>query len=176
MPRIVFFVMLCALTLGACEDNIRNDKKEARRKYKIEKVNRERCSFDLSNKLFLDRIDESHDPEGYFKIASPGSENVMQLFVFNTSIDVDEKLEAMQKALNTPDIFTASTIEKISKFGSYSGSGVMMDGTYNGGILKGTIKIFCHGEKGKGFLVIRQTISTTDSKEFDLVESSFRLK
>ena len=173
----LFLLGFCVVGLVACETTMKKgERPKAKRKYRTEKINRERCSFDLSNKLALDDIDSTQDPEGYFKISSSVSDNIMQVFVFDVSIDVDDKLENMQKALNTPDIYTASTIDKIDRLGSYTGKGVDMEGVYNGGIVVGNIKIFCYGKEGKGFMVVRQTITTTDTSEFNQVENSFQLK
>lgn len=169
----IFLIELLVFGLFSCNLNRQNDNQD---KPKVEKVNRQRCSFDLSNKLFLGKIDSSFNEEGYFRILSYKSENRMQLFVFDSQVDIDEKLDGQIKALNSPDVFTAKSIEKIKKFGSYEGKGVIMKGTYEGGVVLGTIKVFCFGTANKGFLIIRQIITNTDIEDFDLIENSFRLK
>lgn len=145
-------------------------------KHKIETVNRQRCSFQVTDKLYLDHIDSAFNPQAYFKIRSYLSENMIQLFVFDTKIDIDEKLNTEAKSLNAPDVFRADSIVKITHFGNYEGRGVIMKGTYSGGVVNGTIKVFCFSDKDKGFMAIRQTIRSVDDKEFDVVENSFILK
>ena len=171
--RKIAFIAVLALLLS-CDDASMGSRSQE--KHKIETVNRQRCSFNVTDKLYLDRIDSSFNPEGYFKIKSYMSENMLQLFVFDTKIDEDDKLNAEVRALNSPDVFIPHSIEQINHFGNYQGKGVVMNGVYSGGVLNGTIKVFCFGEKDKGFLAIRQTIRPVDEKEFDVVENSFTLK
>ncbi len=89
--RKMIFGIVVTAALFSCDDaSLRNRSQD---KHKIETVNRQRCTFNVTDKLYLDRIDSSFNPEGYFKIKSYLSENMLQLFVFDTRIDVDEKLE-----------------------------------------------------------------------------------
>lgn len=100
----------------------------------------------------------------------------MQLFVHNSGIDTDEELKIKIEALNTPDVFTARLIDSLNQFGNYNGKGVVMTGTYKGGIIKGKIKIFCYSGHEKGFIVVRQIISNDDTLAFKEAENSFILK
>ena len=168
-------IALLAVVLFSCNSNPDSTKIDSRQ-YKVETVNRQRCSFDLPNNLYLGKIDSSFSEEGYFKIVSFKSGNIMQLFVFDSPIDPEEKFKSQEDALNSPEIFTAKTIENIPRFGNYEGKGVIMKGTYSGGVVTGSIKIFSFAEENKGFLVIRQMIHDDDTKDFDLVESTFHLK
>lgn len=167
------FYSIAGILLSCNGATMRNGQSE---KHKIETVNRQRCSFQVTDKLYLDHIDSAFNPQAYFKIRSYLSENLMQLFVFDSKIDVDEKLNTEVKALNAPDVFIADSIEKITHFGNYEGKGVIMKGMYSGGVVNGTIKVFCFTDQDKGFMAIRQTIRSLDDKEFDVVENSFTLK
>src|SRR5579885_2727036 len=155
-PRIrkSFFLCGIAVILISCNDITTGTGTQD--KHKIETVNRQRCSFQVTDKLYLDHIDSSFNPQAYFKIRSYLSENMMQLFVYDTKIDEDEKLNAEMKALNVPDVFIPNSIEKITHFGDYEGKGVIMKGVYSGGVVNGTIKVFCFSGKDKGFMAIRQ--------------------
>jgi|GEM_PF-5145866 len=146
------------------------------KKIKVDKIDRERCSFELPVSLYLGKIDSSFDEQGYFRILSDNSDNRMQLFVYNSAIDADEELENKVEVLNTPDVFTARRIDSLNQFGSYQGKGVVMSGTYEGGVIKGKIKIFCHTGSNNGLIVVWQIINNTDSLVFKKVESSFLLK
>jgi hypothetical protein len=168
------FICGVVILLVSCNDpdlQTRQDKK-----HKIETVNRQRCSFRVTDKLYRDHIDSAFNPQAYFNIKSYLSENLMQLFVFDTQFDESEKLDAEVKALNTPEVFIPDSIEKISRFGNYEGKGVLMKGVYSGGVVSGTIKVFCYSDSVKGFIAIRQTIRPVDEEEFDVVENSFMLK
>ena len=135
-----------------------------------------RCSFDLTDELFLAKINSSFNADGYFKIASYESNNMMQLFVFDSQIDVDKKLNDQVEVLNSPNVFTAQTIDCLHQFGNYKGKGVIMKGVYEGGVVRGTITVFSFGKEDKGFLSIRQIIEKSDTADFNLVEKSFMLK
>lgn len=174
MIKILSTFLLIICISVSCNNTSPKAEEETKNEYK--KINRQRCSFNLPGSLFLGEIDVSLDEEGYFRIISHRSENRMQLFVFNSKIDVDEKLDNQIEALNTPNVFTAKSIEKENRFGNYQGKGVIMKGIYQGGIVRGTIQIFCFGTGDKGFLVIRQTIKKSDTEAFNLVENSFRMK
>lgn len=173
MVKNYFFIALLVIGLFSCNLKRPNDKQY---QGKIEKIDKQRCSFDLAADLNLEKIDASFDVEGYFKIASYKSNNLMQLFVYNSQVDVDQKLGDQIHALNFPDVFKAKSIDTIYHLGSYEGKGVIMKGTYEGGVVTGTIKIFCFGTGEKGFLTIRQTINNGDTYNFDLIENSFLLK
>ncbi len=103
---------------------------------------------------------------------------MLQLFVFQTSSDTTSIIQRQEKALNNPAIFNATTMVKDNTFGHYSGKGILMDGVYEGGVIKGNIKIFCFSEKTKSFLVIRQIIgnSVEDKDAFIELEKSFKLR
>src|ERR1700675_4124425 len=99
MMKNYFFFAMLVLGLFSCDLKGPNDKKD---QGKGEKIDKQRCSFDLSADLYLGKIDaSSFDEEGYIKIASYKSNNLMQLFVFNSQVDVDEKLNAQIEALNS---------------------------------------------------------------------------
>lgn len=168
-----FFIFLLVFELYSCDLKSPSDKKD---RVKVEKINKQRCSFDLSADLYLEKIDSSFDEEGYFMIASFKSSNIIQLFVFDSQVDVDLELDTQIQALNSPDVFKAKSIDTIYHFGNYEGKGVIMKGSYKGGVIKGMIKIFSFGTDEKGFLAIRQTFNNTDLHNFDLIESSFLLK
>lgn len=168
------FLSCMIVLLFSCDNaSLNNSSKE---KHKIETVNRQRCSFDVTDKLYLDRIDSSFNPQAYFNIKSYLTDNLLQLFVYDSKFDEEEKLDAEVKGLSAPDVFIPSSIEKINRFGKYQGKGVIMKGHYSGGIVNGTIKIFCFSDSAKGFLAVRQTIQSKDVNEFDVVENSFTLK
>jgi hypothetical protein len=150
MLKIILFASFIFFALVSCE--YRSNKQRT----KVEKIDKRRCSFELSNNLYLGKIDSSFDNEGYIRVLSDESENRMQLFVYNSSIDIDEELKIKIEALNSPDIFTANSIDSVNQFGKYKGKGVIMKGTYEGGIVKGRIKVFCHGREDKGFIVVLQ--------------------
>jgi hypothetical protein len=144
---------------------------------KVVKINKDRCSFELPVSLYLGKIDTSaYDEQGYFRILSIKSNNRMQLFVRNSGVDVNEELRNQIEALNTPDVFTAKQIDSLNKFGNYRGKGVAMSGTYEGGIVKGKINIFCYTGHNNGLIVVWQTINKGDTVAFKEVESSFLLK
>lgn len=169
---IVLFAFVSALL--SCNDDTMND--GLKEKHKIETVNRQRCSFQVTDKLYLDHIDSSYDPQSYFNIKSYLSDNVMQLFVFDSNFDEEEKLDAEVKALSSPDVFIPNSIEKIKQFGNYQGKGVIMKGHYSGGVVNGLIKVFCFSDSAKGFVAVRQIIQHLDEKEFDVPENSLMLK
>ena len=148
-----------------------------KQKIKVHKINKERCSFELPVSLYLGKIDTStYDEQGYFRILSNKSENRMQLFVRNSNIDVNEELKNQIEALNSPDVFTARRIDSLNQFGNYRGKGVLMSGIYEGGIVKGKIKIFCYTGHNNGLIIVWQTINNGDTLAFKEVESSFLLK
>lgn len=148
-----------------------------RQENKVVKINKERCSFELPVNLYLGKIDtSSYDEQGYFRILSAKSDNRMQLFVHNSKIDENKELKIKIDALNTPDVFTARRIDSLNQFGNYRGKGVVMSGTYEGGIVKGKIKIFCYPGRDNGLIVVWQTINNRDTLAFKEVESSFLLK
>jgi hypothetical protein len=170
MLKRILFAALSLFVLTSCEDA------GNKQKTKFEKVNRERCSFEISNNLYLGKIDSSFDEQGYFKILSDKSDNLMQLFVFNSEIDTDEKLKIEVEALNSPDVFKAKSIDSVNQFGKYTGKGVLMKGAYTGGVLKGKIKVFCYSKEDKGFIAVIQTIYASDTSAFNVIENSFLLK
>jgi hypothetical protein len=100
----------------------------------------------------------------------------MQLFVRNSRIDINGELKIKIEALNTPDVFTARRIDSLNQFGNYRGKGVIMSGTYAGGIVKGKIKIFCYTGRNNSLIVVCQTINNDDTFAFKEVENSFLLK
>jgi len=175
--KYLFLISFLISGLFSCTENQQGYKQHSSRSTKkVEKINKERCAFDLPVDLYLGRTDGSLSEEGYFKIESSESNNILQLFVYNTQIDIEEHVNRQQEALNSDDIFTAATIDTISRLGSYDGKGVVMKGAYAGGVVNGEIKIFCFSNNEKGFLIIRQTINKDDSQNFDIVEKSFLLK
>lgn len=141
-------------------------------------IDEKRCEFKLAPDLMLKEIDTTKfDKDGYFKIYSKVSNSMMQIFVFNTEIDAAEKVADEKSALNTPEVFTANTFNDVTKFGHYTGTGLIMDGYYKGGIVKGKIKVFAYSTSKSAFLIIRQIINTDESSDdFDKVENSFILK
>jgi hypothetical protein len=142
-------------------------------------INKHRCSFRLPEDLALQAIDTTvFDKEGYFKIASADNTKILQIFVYDQKTDPDEQISAQQKALNTPEVFTAQTIIPVKRWGKYNGKGILMDGTYNGGVVKGKIIVFAYNTIKSGFLIIQQDIGSHDSGKADLkqVEDSFLLK
>ncbi len=168
---VLFFFAL------SCNNPSRSKEESTTKKTKTESIIKQHCSFDLTDKLYLDKIDDSSfSEEGYFKIASHESSNVLQLFVYDAPVDVNDKVTAQVEALNSPDIFTASSIDSVFQLGRYTGKGVNMKGTYEGGVIKGAIKIFSFTNDNKGFLLIRQTIDYNDTADFNLVERSLLLK
>lgn len=170
MLKTGLFVVLFFPLLTSCLDTGTNNEIQSK------KINRERCSFALPAHLYLGTIDSSFDEQGYFRVLSERSQNRMQLFVYNSKIDIDEELKGKIEALNSRDVFTARSIDSVNRFGDYEGKGVIMAGIYNGGIVKGKIKIFCYSNDQKGFVTIRQIIDPKDSSSFNLVEKSFLLK
>jgi hypothetical protein len=164
----VFFVMV-----QAC--NLNSGNKTANTKL----IDKKRCSFKLPGNLSLQNIDTSKfSIEGYFKIAPAVESGMMQIFVFNEPSDVNEKVNLQEKALNTPNIFTASAITPVKHWGKYDGSGIAMPGIYYGGIIKGKITLFCYSNDKSSFLIIRQDIGSHESvkADFDVIENSFILK
>ena len=174
MLRQFLFAALGFFVFISCNDLSSGNNGNAESKYA--KIDRQRCSFVLPEKLYLGKIDSSFNEEGYFRIISRESENRMQLFVYDSQTDMDERVNAQMNALNSPDVFSAKKIERINRFGNYQGKGVIMKGTYTGGVIQGKIKIFCYGTSAKGFLVIQQTIKVADTANFAMVEKSFLLK
>jgi len=171
MIKIILFGGFFFFALMSC------DHFTHKQKIKVDKINKERCSFELPVSLYLGKIDtSSFNEQGYFRIRSHKSENRMQLFVRTSRIDVNEELKNQIEALNTPDVFTASRIDSLNQFGNYRGTGVVMSGTYKGGILKGKIKIFCYTGHNNGLIVVWQTINNGDTLAFKDVENSFLLK
>jgi hypothetical protein len=170
MLKKILFGGLLLFATTSCE-NAGN-----RHKTKVEKVNRERCSFDIPGNLYLGEIDSSFDEQGYFRILSDKSENRVQLFVYNSEIDTDEELKIKVEALNAPDVFKAKSIDSVNQFGNYTGKGVLMKGIYAGGIIKGKIKVFCYSGKDKGFTAVTQIIDASDTSAFKIIENSFLLK
>jgi hypothetical protein len=174
MLRQFLFAALGFFVFISCDDINSKNNRDPESEYA--KIDRQRCSFVLPGKLYLGKIDSSFNEEGYFRILSRESENRMQMFVYDSQIDIDERVNAQMNALNSPDVFSAKTIERISRFGNYQGKGVIMKGTYTGGVIQGKIRVFCYSTTGKGFLVIQQTIKSADTANFALVEKSFLLK
>jgi len=146
---------------------------------KSQMQNKEHCSFEMSSNLQFKPIDTTKfAKESYFKIGSSISDNIMQIFVYDTQIDALQKTKDQQEALNTPDVFSAKTITPINKIGKYNCSGILMEGVYAGGIIKGKIKVFAYSDAQKGFVFIRQYIggSNNDTEDFDQIENTFTLK
>ncbi len=142
-------------------------------------IDKERCSFELPDSLALQNIDTTtFSTEGYFKIAPTLGDGMMQIFVYDEPSDVNEKVNLQEKALNNPDIFTASEITPIKHWGKYDGAGIVMPGTYNGGVIKGKITVFSYSNTKSSFVIIRQDIGSHESvkADFDVIENSFRLK
>ena len=138
-----------------------------------------RCSFDVPDPLFLDEIDTTEfSKDGYYKVHSTVSNNAMQLFVFDSRTNPKYKVSNQLKNLNRPEVFTASKIDSLNEFGQYHGTGVIMTGEYNGGIIKGVIRVFSANGKNRGFLVVQQQLSGNikDKDAFAKVEKSFQLK
>ena len=100
LKRISYILLSCAIL--ACTSS--PARKDMQVHGKVELVQRERCSFDLPEPLFLDKINASFSEEGYFKIGSSVSNNLMQLFVFDAPIDVDDKVDKQVHALNSPEV------------------------------------------------------------------------
>src|ERR1700741_4350845 len=81
-------------------------------------ISRQRCSFNLPEDLTLKQIDTSaFDKEGYFKIGSENGNELLQLFVYDHPSDPTEHLNNQEKAINSPEIFTAKTITPASQWG-----------------------------------------------------------
>ncbi len=142
-------------------------------------IDKKRCSFKLPGDLSLQPIDTStFSIEGYFKIVPAAESGMMQIFVYNEPSEVNEKVNLQEKVLNTPDIFTASAITPLKHWGKYDGTGIVMPGIYNGGIIKGKITLFCYSNNKSSFLIIRQDIGSHESvkADFDVIENSFMLK
>jgi hypothetical protein len=170
MLKRILFAALFLFVITSCE-NAGN-----KQKTKFEKVNRERCSFDISSNLYLGEIDSSFDEQGYFRILSDKSENRVQLFVYNSEIDTDEELKIKVEALNSPDVFKAKSIDSVNQFGNYTGKGVLMKGFYAEGVIKGKMRVFCYSGKDKGFTAVTQIIDASDTSAFNVIEKSFLLK
>jgi len=174
MKRIfVVITACCLLLLQACL--MGNSNKVAASKL----ITRQRCSFNLPEDLALKQIDTTEfDKEGYFKIGSEDGNELLQIFVYDHASDPAEHLSNQEKAINSPEVFTAKTITPASHWGKYTGKGVVMNGTYNGGVIKGTVKIFAYTNNKNSFVVIRQDIGSHDAAkaEVDQVENSFALK
>jgi len=176
--RKLCFITSAILFITGCKLPEKKEKpKEAdTEKIKTEMVEGKRCRFDLPENLMLKDIDPKFDKEGYYKIGSRVSSNVLQLFVFDEAIDPAEKIDAQYAALTSPDIFTPAKTDSVYSLGIYTGRGFIIDGFYKGGVIHGKIKAFSHTEKERGFLVIRQTIDSKDTAEFTIIEKSLRLK
>ena len=142
-------------------------------------IDRQRCRFKLPGDLVLKPIDTSEfDKEGYFEITSHDENETLQIFVFDHKTDVDEQLNMQQKALDTPAVFTAKTITPIKQWGKYNSKGILMNGLYAGGVIKGKITVFAYSTDKRGFLVIQQDVGSHESEKADikLVADSFFLK
>lgn len=159
--------------IQACNVNPSNKKADAKL------IDKERCSFELPDSLALQNIDTTtFSREGYFKIAPAVEAGMLQIFVYDEPNDVNEKVALQEKALNNPDIFTASAITPIKHWGKYDGKGIVMPGTYNGGVIKGKITVFSYSNNKSSFVIIRQDIGSHESvkADFDVIENSFMLK
>ncbi len=173
MKKIILFLAGSFVVIQACNFNSGNKITNGKL------MDKKRCSFKLPDDLALQDIDTSaFSTDGYFKIAPAGESGMMQIFVYNEPSDINEKVNLQRKALNTPDIFTASDIKPVKHWGKYDGAGIAMPGTYNGGIIKGKITLFCYSNNKSSFLIIRQDIGSHESvkADFDVIENSFTLK
>jgi hypothetical protein len=142
-------------------------------------MDKQRCRFELPAELSLKKIDTAlFSKEGYFKIEPIEDAGLMQIFVFNKQTNPDDHISAQQAALNSPEVFTANTISHIKHWGKYDGKGLVMDGVYKGGIIKGKITVFAYSTDKSSFLIIRQDVGSHESvkADFDRVENSFTLK
>lgn len=103
---------------------------------------------------------------------------MLQIFVFDEQSDVNDKIDAQEKALNKPGVFTANKITPVNHWGKYEGKGIVMDGVYKGGIIKGKITVFAYSNDKSSFLIIRQDIGSQElvKANFDQIENSFKLK
>ena len=181
MKKIIVLFAICFIVLQAC--NLSSGNKTADAKlvdnidYKL--IDKKRCSFRLADDLKLQNIDTTmFSKEGYFKIEPPVDAGMLQIFVFEGESDINDKIDRQQKALNQPEIFTASTITPLNHWGKYEGKGIVMNGIYKGGIIKGKITVFAHSNDKSSFLIIRQDIGSHElvKADFDQIENSFKLK
>lgn len=173
MKKIIIFFAASFIIMQACNLNSGNKKADAKL------IDKKRCSFELPGNLALQNIDTStFSAEGYFKIAPALEDGMMQIFVYDEPNDENEKVNTQEKALNNPDVFTASAITHIKHWGKYDGTGIVMPGIYNGGVIKGKITVFCYSNHSSSFVIIRQDIGSHESvkADFDVIENSFMLK
>ncbi len=142
-------------------------------------VSGKRCSFDLPAALFLVPVDTNKfSPDGYYKIHSHTTNNTLQIFIFDGKVDINDKVSNQVSHINAPDIFSALKTDSLDRFGRYTGTGVIMTGLYQGGVVNGKIRIFSANGADRGFLVIRQLVAGNDgdNEAFETLEKSFLLK
>jgi hypothetical protein len=142
-------------------------------------VSGKRCSFDLPATLFMVPIDTSKfSPDGYYKIHSHKTNNTLQIFIFDSKVDPYDKVSNQVSHINAPEVFTAQKTDSLDRFGKYPGTGVIMTGFYQGGVVHGNIRIFSANSAERGFLIIRQLVAGNDQDDaaFETLEKSFLLK
>lgn len=134
------------------------------------------CSFKMPGYVHLAPVtNTAFNKENYFKFNSSRSSSMLQIFVYNTEIDLDEKIAGQEDAINKPDIFTAAATVPVNHFGRYTGKGIAMTGDYSGGLVHGKIVIFAYSGKNRGFVAIYQHIPE-NANDFDSVVNSFKIR
>ncbi len=171
----VFFIptLFCIIISQAC--NVSPVKYTSKNNF----IQKQRCSFNMPASLSFQSIDTAKfEAEGYFKIGSVTSSSLMQIFIFENASDTADVVSRQKAALSKPTIFSPATITLDNIFGHYKGKGILMEGKYEGGIIKGKIKVFCFSDNAKSFLVIRQIIGSSedDVTDFAEIEKSFKLR
>lgn len=181
MKKIIALFTICFVVIQACNSGSGNKTTDAKLADNIDYqlIDKKRCSFRLDDGLSLKDIDTTmFTKEGYFKIEPSVDPGAFQIFVFDGQSDINDKIDAQEKALNQPEIFTAGEIMPLNHWGKYDGKGMVMNGIYKGGVIKGKITIFAYSNDKSSFLIIRQDIGSHESVKanFDQIENSFKLK
>ena len=181
MKKIIVLFAICFVVIQACNFSSGNKTADAKLAdnidYKL--IDKKRCSFRLADDLSLQNIDTTvFSKEGYLKIEPPVDPGMLQIFLFDGQRDINDEIASQEKALNQPEIFTANKITLMNHWGKYEGKGIVMNGVYKGGIIKGKITVFAYSNDKSSFLIIRQDIGSHElvKANFDQIENSFKLK
>jgi hypothetical protein len=181
MKKIIFLFAICFVVIQACNFSSDNKPPDAKLAdnidYKL--IDKKRCTFSLADDLSLQNIDTTvFSKEGYFKIKPSVDPGMLQIFVFEGQSDINDKIDRQEKALNQPEVFTASQITPVNHWGKYEGKGIVMNGVYKGGLIKGKITVFAYSNDKSSFLIVRQDIGSHElvKANFDQIENSFKLK
>ena len=130
------------------------------------KIDREAFELEYPSNWKIDTASDIYDPDGMFKIESPGSAFVM--FAFSKSeLSPEDCLESQVKSLS--EALQSPTRSEFKTYGNLSGNGVILKGKCLG--IKFAVKIFVYTSNGRGVIVVTHY----PDEDFKYVENGLKL-